>query len=1196
MFKKKLSYFYLSIALAMLVGSAWKFESTLNHELVFEEGVQDFQHAIAVVKSDLEWELDQPLPFRYFNSEKAKKQQQALFQFNGDTLQEWSSNTVSCKKLFLLSSGLHYIENAWYVVANRSFEDSTAHAKSTTGIEMSTDRSGKRLVATQRVKTSFEQENNYLNNKFSAAIGLGKEWNLTSTGDEAKFHALISNSGNEPVYLVYDSSAGRSLNWVWGTGEAVAVIGLFLLVSCAFRYKNYWTQALAVLGMFVFRWLLMQEFAVPHLKAFKLFLPQLYADSDWIPSLGDLILHLLTFLGIYLVLKQSVNKESFVGRKQIPLSSFYQRFVLPLGLLVVLSVLGNWVSYIVHSLLYNSQMVFDVSDFSNIDSFTFVIYATLFLLFFLYYQYLSFVVRRINVRKGAVYWMIAFASGHLIWNAFHQQAWDGYVWVFVLLLLAMHKAFSNQSMTSFSIFKYFPELLIVSAFLSLQVEKKDLQDQQNEIQQVLSKKAQERDFIAEFLLQQLDEQLSNEKEHITATKEDLKAHLNSIFFSNYLKRFEIQLSYFKGTDSESILIQEGSFSPYTRIKGNLYRRLAGERIEYLLDLEKNNLKISVQFFAKEIPNGVGFPLLLASKAMGKVQTNHPYSYAKYKNGKLLEQEGVFNYPYESAVFSLNDSILSKNVFYNGFKHYLLNSNAKTYVVSQPIYELNSLLSKLSYILLLFILISLLVFLGVRASKHGVFWPQSFRGRLQYSILFILFFSTLILAYASIHFLKNKYSHTSFVAISEKIRTVEKQLNANGYDSKDSLFVEELNRLAGAFNTDINLFNAQGMLIQSTQNNIFESGLLSNQMHPVAFEKLHHQKSSLIVQIENIESMSYLSAYLPIYNQEGEIKAYLNLPYFSKTEELQSGINRFLVALINIYLLLTGLSIALALLISNRITQPLKLMRDKISRLSFSKSNEQISWNSNDEIGALVKEYNRMLSELSESANQLAQAEREGAWKEMAQQVAHEIKNPLTPMKLNIQHLEMRWEALTEQEKKKAFQRLSSNLIEQIDTLSAIATQFSNFARIPLPELVQLDLMPLVNNAVALYDGNPELVVQLESESSSCFVHGDKDQIIRVLNNLIKNAAQAISSGQQGVIQVVIAREEADCVLRVKDNGVGISEALQSKVFQPNFTTKTSGMGLGLAMVKQMLENMGGSISFESTEGEGTTFTVRFQMI
>ncbi|MEO8733993.1 MAG: ATP-binding protein, partial [Flavobacteriales bacterium] len=295
------------------------------------------------------------------------------------------------------------------------------------------------------------------------------------------------------------------------------------------------------------------------------------------------------------------------------------------------------------------------------------------------------------------------------------------------------------------------------------------------------------------------------------------------------------------------------------------------------------------------------------------------------------------------------------------------------------------------------------------------------------------------------------------------------------------------------------------------------------------------------------------------------------------------------AMVNLFALLFLMSVLAAALITNWTTRPLQLLRRGLERIGLGTRNEPIPYRGNDELGQLVEVYNRKVEELRISAEKLARSERESAWREMARQVAHEIKNPLTPMKLNIQHFQRTWTP-DEPDAKERLDRLSAGLVDQIDALSHIADEFTHFAQMPPARPVDLDLGEVARSSVALYAQQPGTTVELEGDEEFN-VHIDPDHLLRILNNLIKNAQQAIPPEREGHVRVMLKRAGDEVIMEVRDNGEGISEEWRERIFTPNFTTKSSGMGLGLSMVQRMVEHAGGRVWFETTTGVGTSFFV-----
>ncbi len=353
-------------------------------------------------------------------------------------------------------------------------------------------------------------------------------------------------------------------------------------------------------------------------------------------------------------------------------------------------------------------------------------------------------------------------------------------------------------------------------------------------------------------------------------------------------------------------------------------------------------------------------------------------------------------------------------------------------------------------------------------------------------------------------------------------------------------------------------------------------------------------SFILIGVVSINFFQNLPSAQPASKQESSIYLESSNPdtLSQKVYQIDGDTTRFLRSLVAAYAFLLSIAIVLAIVITNSITQPIASIGDKLSTLSLEK-NQPLEWDRQDEIGKLVETYNQMIEKIALQAGQLKKSEREEAWREMAKQVAHEIKNPLTPMKLNVQYLLRAGDQQNHEQMKALIKRVSNTLIEQIDSLSRIATEFSNFAKMPKIQLSVFSLNQLLQSIINLYkDQQTEQVsVQLDLPEEDISVKADKEQLMRVLTNLIKNGIQAIPEDRAGSIQVGLSLERDMARICVRDNGTGIPQEIRPKVFVPNFTTKSSGTGLGLAISKNIIEAVNGQIYFETKEDRGTTFYV-----
>ena len=295
-----------------------------------------------------------------------------------------------------------------------------------------------------------------------------------------------------------------------------------------------------------------------------------------------------------------------------------------------------------------------------------------------------------------------------------------------------------------------------------------------------------------------------------------------------------------------------------------------------------------------------------------------------------------------------------------------------------------------------------------------------------------------------------------------------------------------------------------------------------------------------------------------------------------------------------YAIIFLLSSVISLFITRWITATFKIITQQFEHLNLQK-NDRVSWPYDDEVGLLVREYNKMVTKVEANATLLAQSERETAWREMAQQVAHEIKNPLTPMKLNIQYLQ---QAMKNDNPniKELTDKVSDSIIEQINNLSYIASEFSNFARMPDAKAEEIDLKDLLHKALELYQNNEQVTITTAFGEGNTDVLADRSQLLRVFTNLLENAKQSIPEGRQGAIKVALHTEDEYALISIADNGIGIDEEAIKKIFQPYFTTKSSGTGLGLAMTKKIIEFWKGAIWFETVDGVGTTFYIKLPVV
>ena len=403
----------------------------------------------------------------------------------------------------------------------------------------------------------------------------------------------------------------------------------------------------------------------------------------------------------------------------------------------------------------------------------------------------------------------------------------------------------------------------------------------------------------------------------------------------------------------------------------------------------------------------------------------------------------------------------------------------------------------------------------------------------------------------------------------------------------AIFKDKIYEISDIENLKINIYNLKGLMAKSSQ-----SGFVKNESPSVLSDTVLNNISKnyehRFIKTKVINGNTFQSSYSYITDNKFKPIGILNLQYVQDNTAQDKDLIEFLYRLLMVYILMFVFAILLAYFISSYITRNIKAITDKMKHTSLNKRNEKIILeNASSEIFTLVNAYNNMVNELEESAVKLAKGEREQAWREMAKQVAHEIKNPLTPMRLTVQSFQRKFDA----NDPKIYDKIneySKTLIQQIDTMSSIASAFSNFAKMPSQKSEELNVVEVVKYALDIFT---EDYISYFPKQETIITELDKTQLIRVITNLVKNATHALEDVESKKIEVYVKEENGDIVIKVADNGKGISDEDKERVFEPKFTTKSSGMGLGLPIVKNIVEAYNGTITFTTQINKGTVFKI-----
>jgi two-component system, NtrC family, nitrogen regulation sensor histidine kinase NtrY len=478
---------------------------------------------------------------------------------------------------------------------------------------------------------------------------------------------------------------------------------------------------------------------------------------------------------------------------------------------------------------------------------------------------------------------------------------------------------------------------------------------------------------------------------------------------------------------------------------------------------------------------------------------------------------------------------------------------------------------------------------------------SLRIRIFLSMIVLILIASVLMASISIIQFKNEAKNYHQERLERKEDAIKEHINyvlsTTTYPLTEQnlplIFKDKIHELADIHNLDINIYSLDGKLLKSSKAS-FSIDTVSPPIPKYIIKLVQSSIEKRYVNIKTIDGVKSRSSFSQIKDDKFKPLGILNLPYEEDDGYYENELSAFLIRLSQVYSFMLVIAFALAYFLSSYITKSLKTISDKINETSLNQKNEKIVIEANSkEINSLITAYNRMVDKLEESAAMLAQSEREQAWREMAKQVAHEIKNPLTPMRLTVQSFQRKFDA-NDPKLDQKLNDYSKTLIQQIDAMSSVASAFSNFASMPAQQNETLNVVDVVDLALDIF--NEDYIV-FEKEEDEIISKMDRTQLVRIINNLVKNAIQAIPEEQEvKSILVTVKKIDTNVLISVTDNGIGIEEDFFDRIFEPKFTTKTSGMGLGLGIIKNIIENYKGNITFESEYGKGTTFIVTLPLI
>lgn len=1146
----------------------------------------------------------------------------AVLVFENGRLRYWSENKALPDTFHLASyenGKVYFLGNGYYY-----FRTTTV--------------SGRRMMALLLVKYQYLLQNKYLDNMFHPALGLNKEVELSLSPSD-KGIRFRSSEKNELFRLTFDATTKNDdcpfyISLLYGCC-------MFFMGLLAFDALRRLGKRRSKLGIVLLLLLVGLRYIMSYLRwpteifESELLSSKYYASGFLFNSLGELLLSVVTmafvFILVYTWLLEGKKREPNLSSKILIIAVFYFTFIF--------SVLIN---YLLSGLIINSQISFDINNIFQLTVFTgvgMVVIGILLSTFYLLCDGSVLIIRKTNLSFSVVAMLFLISQGLFLISLllfrnkdlFTDYGVSAFLLANVLIIFIGYIRSSEKRLFSFS--RTVLVILVFSVYTAQIIYTFNETREKGKRQLLAAKLENEQDIVAEFLLQQVESRIKNDRELIRMLTlppqvilsspeifDNLSRHLTKQYFNGYLGRYETRFKFFNAEDLPLNRAGDPSWNIDKIERRNLTEgrptsssNFAYFRDEYgkaqyigIIHLGANDSPagtLIAELSARSTQEEIGLPELLLSNKVGSSRDLNKYAYARYQNGKLMSQSGEYNYyltdaPYMQYFRNLDGM---RFVNFDGKQHLFYKYGKNLIIISSPQQGIWVWITLFSYLFTFFSFSFLVLSITIRFIRQGLHLQFNFNSRIQLTITMIVAGTLLLLGAATVTYIVKNYEAAQTNRIREKLHNLRVLVESEigNRELVGNMLSDDLQylftRLSSTLKTDFNFYSLDGRLYFSSQRGIYDQNIMAPLMNRTAHTGLTTNQKALFIQSENIGNLKYTAAYEQVNNGNNRQIGFISIPYFDRDTELKRDISGFLVALINLYVLLFSISILIAFFISNRITQPLRIIQESLSRTKLGTTSEPIVWKTKDEIGALIDEYNRMLEQIQKSAQLLAKSERESAWREMAKQVAHEIKNPLTPMKLGVQHL-LRAIDDNHPNKDELVRKISITMIEQIDTLSNIATEFSHFAKLPRPEYSAVELIAVIKHSCDLYNEDEHAKIYFEHHPETLEVRADKDQLIRIFGNLIKNAHQAIPDHREGKIEFSLTIDPHSVTICVRDNGMGIPQDQLKKIFVPNFTTKSSGTGLGLAMVKEMVAGMGGQVWFETKQDEGTSFYIKLLLI
>ncbi len=1142
-----------------------------------------------------------------------------LFITQYDTLKYWSSNEINPQPIKFegqSNHGVYKAPNGWYLVYKQN-------------------RGSYNYLFTYLIKNNFAYKNQYLQNQFNNELQFLEDAIVINKKINEKYTDIYSINGQYLFSIQIFALRETTGTWLFVVMMALLLFSILIIHALVRYYIRIYPVLTSIVFFTAFVWIraISTLYNIPHfIYDIKLFSAGVYASSVWFPSLGDLLVDTAIILWYFILLE---NRQNSIRVKQSKGSLWA---IIGYGVLSVFAC--DMVYSAIKSLTIDSQISFDITQIYSINKFTYFAIAVCVLQLLTVYFIARNFTRDVVKYDGAKWkpWVIVIAIALvylLIANKVFEHDIFRYWSVITLAVIFITFKLLTPKLNRFQ--QYFIVIVIISTYSALSIWHWQTVREQDNRRLFAVKQISQNDITNDYFLRATDSKLKKDKfikNYFTSpfiNKSQFEKRIRQLYFTGYLSKFDVQLFDYDSAGNHFKERNELSYQQANKLYKQQRPESFAESFRYMQNsgdikgyigkfiIKDGRNKIGNLFIIlkpKLIQNENRFDEILVEGNTAIRTKNNEYSYAVYKDKKLVYQSGDYAY---SIINTWGQSDNAFKFFEdNDYSHLLFtDSQPLTVVVSKPSNNAIEAIGLFSFIftcctVVLILVLVLFILLNAQILKRSsitnnklVSWIRAsllklmmmddnqiilIRTRIQTSIIFIVFTTLIFSSYFTISFTTEKYNLRQTDRLMKKLRNIVINVENERISTLNSKITEGeteafINQIADFYDTDITLYNTKGEVASSSISKLFDEEIVGTKMNPNAYFHLNLLRESQYSQTEIIGDLKFQAAYAPIFNTRSEVVGYLQLPYFSKQVDLLSEISSVVIGFINLYVLLFIIIVMIAYWVSRNISYPLTLIQQRLSRTTLGDSNEPILWQRDDEIGELVTQYNRMIAELDASAKKLAENERQGAWRDIARQIAHEIKNPLTPMKLSVQHLQRAY-ANNDTNIGDKLTRTANLLIAQIDVLS----EFSSYAKMPAPTYENINIKATLAQLIDLYSQGNEHKITLFC-NDNLYIMFDAGYFNRTISNLIKNAIQAMPEDEIGEIKIDVIDHNENIIIFVKDNASGMTEEQAQKVFTPYFSTKISGMGLGLPIVKNMIESGGGTITFTTQLGVGSEFCI-----